>query len=102
LPAGVTTEMILESGEAMAQKISPALLTLDSEGTIGIYIVDELQRAAFIPVEIEKSDTDGVWVSGLPETANVVIVGQGYINPGQPVETSKAPTETAVAAESLK
>jgi multidrug efflux system membrane fusion protein len=102
LPAGVTAEMILEGGNAMAQKISPALLTLDSAGTLGIYVVDELQRAAFMPITIERSDSDGIWVSGLPEAANVITVGQGYVNPGQLVDPVRAPTETAVAAESLR
>jgi multidrug efflux system membrane fusion protein len=94
--------MVLRGGEALAQRISPALLTLDSAGTLGVYIVDDMQIAAFIPVEIEQSETDGIWVSGLPETANVITVGQGYVNPGQKVEAIRAPTETAVAAESLR
>lgn len=98
LPAGVTAEMILKGGEAMAQKISPALLTLDSEGEIGVFIVDSLKQAQFVPVTIERSETDGVWVSGLPETADVITVGQGYVRDGQSVETARRQTETAVAA----
>jgi multidrug efflux system membrane fusion protein len=101
LPAGVTAEMILTGGEALAQKISPALLTLDSEGTLGIFVVDSLQRAQFIPITIERSGTNGIWVSGLPETADVITVGQGYVNDGQVVAPSRAALETAVAAESL-
>ena len=102
LPAGVTAEMVLKGGEAMAQKISPALLTLDSEGALGIFIVDDLKQARFVPVTIERSETDGVWVSGLPETADVITVGQGYVRDGQQVETAMAnPRKTAVAAESL-
>lgn len=102
LPAGVTAEMVLKGGEAMAQKISPALLTLDSGGDLGVFIVDELRRAEFIPVVIERSETDGIWVSGLPESAEVITVGQGYVSPGQQVDALRAPTETAVAAESLR
>ncbi|MGI9290899.1 MAG: efflux RND transporter periplasmic adaptor subunit, partial [Gammaproteobacteria bacterium] len=101
LPAGVTAEMVLSGGEAMAQKISPALLTLNSSGDLGVFIVDNLQTARFIPINIERSETDGVWVSGLPETADVITVGQGYVRDGQPVESSGALAETAVAAEAL-
>jgi multidrug efflux system membrane fusion protein len=102
LPAGVTAEMILNGGEAMAQKISPALLTLDSAGTLGIFIVDSLQQARFVPIIIERSETNGVWVSGLPETADVITVGQGYVRDGQVVESARVLTETAVAAETLR
>ncbi|HJP05325.1 MAG: efflux transporter periplasmic adaptor subunit [Chromatiales bacterium] len=98
IPAGVTAEMQLEGSQALAQKLSPALLTLDSDGQLGIFIVDEFQRADFVPVTIERSGTDGVWVSGLPEVADVITVGQGYVNPGQRVYPVEGPTETAVAA----
>jgi multidrug efflux system membrane fusion protein len=100
LPAGVTAEMILKGGETLAQKISPALLTLNSAGLLGVFIVDELQRAEFVPVTIQRSESDGVWVSGLPETAEVITVGQGYITPGQQIEASRPLRETAVAAGS--
>jgi multidrug efflux system membrane fusion protein len=101
LPAGVTAEMVLNGGEAMAQKISPALLTLNNEGALGVFIVDSLQVARFVPIKIEMSGTDGVWISGLPETAEVITVGQGYVRDGQPVESARTITETAVAAEAF-
>lgn len=101
LPAGVTAEMVLSGGEAMAQKISPALLTLNNTGELGVFIVDDLQTARFVPINIERSETDGVWVSGLPETADVITVGQGYVRDGQPVESARAIAETAVAAEAI-
>lgn len=101
LPAGVTAEIVLTGREAMAQKISPALLILDSDGTLGVFIVDSLQRAEFIPITIERSGTDGVWVSGLPATADVITVGQGYVSPGQPVDPSYMRSETAIATGML-
>jgi multidrug efflux system membrane fusion protein len=107
LPAGVTAEMKLPGGEAMAQKISPSLLTLDGEGNIGIKIVDDYNRVVFYRVELARSDSDGVWVSGLPESARIITVGQGYVAAGQEVEPVFAQTDTALAettptAEQLK
>jgi len=104
LPAGVTAEMLLESGEVMAYQLSPAMLTLDAEGDIGVMTVDANQRARFTPVVIEKSGTDGVWVSGLGDTASVITVGQGFVRPGQAVEiiTPRENSETALAAKSLQ
>ncbi len=104
LPAGVTAEMLLESGETLAYPMSPALLTLNAEGEIGVLVVDPSQRARFVPVTIEKSTSDGVWVSGLGDTATVITVGQGFVSPGQAVEitTAEDMTETALAAESLR
>lgn len=101
LPAGVTAELQLSGGEAMAMKLSPAILTLDSAGNLGVFMVDEVQQATFVPVQIERSETNGIWVSGLPEVANVITLGQGYVNNGQRVNPVYTTTETAVAAENL-
>lgn len=103
LPAGVTAEMALTGGEVMAYQMSPAMLTLNSEGQIGVMVVDLGSRAKFVPVEIEKSTGAGVWVSGLGESASVITVGQGFVRSGQTVEiVNPLPKETALAAETLQ
>lgn len=97
LPAGVTAEMKLPGGKVLAHKISPALLTLSADGEIGLKIVDEYDRVEFFPVELAMSDKDGVWVSGVPESAKIITVGQGYVGPGQTVEPVFTQPDTAVA-----
>jgi multidrug efflux system membrane fusion protein len=97
LPAGVTAEMRLPGGTTMAQRISPSLLTLDADGIVGIKIVDDYNRVEFFPIELAVSDSDGVWVSGLPDTASIIIVGQGYVSTGQEVDPSVEPEDTALA-----
>lgn len=101
LPAGVTAEIELPGGEALAHKVSPSLLTLDSEGTMGIKTVDDLNQVVFYPVELSRSEPDGVWVTGLPEDARIITVGQGYVSAGQRVEPVPSQTDTALAAERL-
>ncbi len=102
LPAGVTAEMKLPGSQALAQRISPALLTLDLDGNLGVKIVNDDRLVEFHPVVIAQSDTDGVWVAGLPESATIIVVGQGYVVPGQLVEAVYPDTETAVAADNLQ
>jgi len=97
VPAGVTAEMKLPGGSEMAHKISPALLTLGADGNIGIKIVDEFNRVEFFEVELALSEQDGVWVTGLPETAKIITVGQGYVAPGQTVDAVLAQPDTALA-----
>jgi len=97
LPAGVTAEMQIPGGSTMAQKISPSLLTLDADGVVGVKVVDELNRVVFYPVELAVSKPDGVWVTGLPETARVITVGQGYVEVGQEVEPEFEQSDTALA-----
>jgi multidrug efflux system membrane fusion protein len=99
LPAGVTAEMRIPGGEMLAQKISPSLLTLDSAGSIGVKTIDQFNRVSFYPVEIARTDSDGIWVAGLPETANVITIGQGYVAVGDEVEAVYANKDAKLAAE---
>jgi multidrug efflux system membrane fusion protein len=102
LPAGITAEMFIPTEEVIAQKLSPSLLTLDSAGAIGVKTVDEYNRVVFSEVTIIRSESNGVWVTGLPETATVIIVGQGYVLAGQEVTPVADDSETALAAEKLR
>jgi len=98
LPAGVTAEIRITGGTVIAHKISPSLLNLETDGSIGVKTLDARDQVVFYPVEIARSQTDGIWVSGLPETARIITVGQGYVLAGQIVDPSNATTTTAIAA----
>ncbi len=86
VPAGVSAEVRIPVGEAVAHFLSPAILSLGADGTLGVKTVDEENRVAFHPVEIVRAETSGVWVSGLPERARVVTIGQGYVSDGEVVD----------------
>ena len=66
---------------------------LDEQGRIGLHVIDEDDRIAFLPVEIIRARADGVWVTGLPERARIVTISQGMLSPGQRVEVRETPEE---------
>ena len=99
LPAGVTAEMRIATGQVSAQRVSPALLTLDNAGTLGIKVVDKDGTVLFFAAEIVASNDDDIWVTGLPENSDVIVVGQGFVKAGDQVEPVFASPETALAAE---
>ena len=94
IPAGVSAEVRIPTGETTAHFLSPAILSLGTDGTLGIKSVDQDEKVVFSQIKIERAETDGVWVSGLPETLDVITVGQGYVNDGEQV---KAMTEVELA-----
>lgn len=102
LPAGVTAEMQIPAGEMLAQKVSPAILTLAADGRIGVMTVGDGSRAVFTPVEIARSEPDGLWVTGLPASADIITVGQGYVTAGQKVDAVFGQQETALAADGIR
>jgi multidrug efflux system membrane fusion protein len=102
LPAGVTAEMRIPGGEMLAHRISPSTLSLDSAGAVGVKTVNQYNQVEFHAIEIARSDPDGIWVGGLPETSNIITLGQGYVDVGREVEPVFADGETALAADKLQ
>jgi multidrug efflux system membrane fusion protein len=77
--------MTIELDKMSAIKVSPALLALDEQGNIGIKSVKE-SIVQFTPINIIKSETDGVWLTGLGEQADIIVLGQGFVRAGDKVE----------------
>lgn len=86
LRAGVTSEATIPLEPVLAHRLSPGILTLSDEGEVGVRTVDENGVVSFMPVRIAMQDTQGFWVTGLPERVTVITVGQEYVVDGQTVE----------------
>lgn len=98
---GMTAQLMIPAETMFAHRISPALLTLDNEGNIGIKTVNELGQVEFHRADIKMSSSDGVWIAGLPHSASIITVGQGFVNAGAFVDTvTEVEVETAVAIKS--
>ncbi|MDJ0627551.1 MAG: efflux RND transporter periplasmic adaptor subunit [Rhodobacter sp.] len=86
IPAGVSAEIRIPTGEAVAHFVSPAILALNETGVLGLKTVDKENRVAFYEVAILRAETNGIWVSGLPDTAQIITVGQGFVRTGEVVD----------------
>lgn len=85
IPAGVSAEVRVPTGEIVAHFLSPAILSLGPEGALGVKIVDGEGRVDFRAIDIVRAESEGVWVTGLPDTARVITVGQGFVSAGERV-----------------
>ncbi len=102
IPAGATAEIALPLGAVAAHKISPAILTLDDAGRVGVNTLDAERRVRFRPVTIIEDEADGVWVAGLPETVTLVTVGQEFVIEGEEVRIQPEEAATAQAASEAR
>lgn len=85
LRAGMTAEILIDLAPTRATRIPQSALTLDDEGRLGVRLaVDGVAR--FAPVAVLSDDTDGVWVTGLPERARLIVAGQEFVRDGRAVE----------------
>lgn len=82
---GVTAELRLPVQSVLAHRLSPASLTLDEAGVVGVRTVGPDGVVAFTPVEVLADAPEGVWLVGLPPEADVIVVGQEYVRAGDRV-----------------
>jgi multidrug efflux system membrane fusion protein len=83
--AGLSSELTIDLAKMSAIKISPALLALDEQGNIGVKSVKD-SIVHFTPIQIIKSENDGIWLTGLGEQADIIVLGQGFVRAGDKVE----------------
>lgn len=98
--AGMSATARIPTETVQAQFVSPAIFNLDTEGRLGVKTVDAQDKVVFHPVDIIRATNDGVWVAGLPESARVITVGQGFVRAGETVRpvSADSPADDTPAA----
>lgn len=82
---GLTATMSVVGAQKKAHKISPSILSLNDAGQVGVKLVNRANKVEFHPVKILADEPKAMWVSGLPELARVITVGQDFVIEGQQV-----------------
>ena len=83
--SGITTKITIAGSELKAHKIPPSILTLLDDGTVGVKAINNESIVVFYPTTSVKDTIDGIWVSGLPDTVNLIITGQEYVSVGESI-----------------
>ncbi len=100
LRIGGTAELRMPAEEVLAHRISPSLLTLDDAGNVGVKIINNDGLVEFVVADIALSSNDGIWLTGLPQDATIITVGQGYVANGSRVDTvAENDVKTTVAVQ---
>lgn len=85
LKAGMSTELAIPLEQTWAIKITPAVMALDEQGNLGVKTVVQ-EKVLFTPIDIIKSDSQGVWLGGLGKQADVIVLGHGFVRNGDKVD----------------
>jgi multidrug efflux system membrane fusion protein len=94
---GVTAEAIVNIGTAPGHLLPQSVLTLDDDGILGVRTVEN-SVVAFYPITIVSDTREGIWVTGLPISADVITIGQENVTAGQHVEASPTTATTEPTA----
>lgn len=83
IPAGISAEVRIPTGEVEAHFLSPSIVSLNADGDLGVKTIDQDNHVVFSPINVVKAQIDGIWVTGLPDSASIITVGQGFVRGGE-------------------
>lgn len=92
IPDGMTSELQIPIGTKMAHRVAPSVLTLNDEGQVGVRVIVDDNKVAFYPIELQGGNRDGIWIGGLPEKIDLIVVGHDWVKEGATVEVSRIET----------
>lgn len=86
---GMTGEVILSLGLEKAHFVSPGVLSLNDAGIVGIKALNSQGKVRFYPATVLNHQSEGVWLGALPETLDLIIQGQGFVEEGEHVQAER-------------
>jgi len=90
IPDGVTAEVAFRLDPVLAARVPRSALTFSTDGALSLRIVAAGNIVQTIPVAVAEDASDQLWVTGLDETARVIVEGQDFVRDGQKVEAVEA------------
>ncbi len=88
--SGGSATLHIKSPKALAHTLSPALFSLNVDGQLGVYTVDDDDTVQFQTIDILNVENLSASVLGLPEEVRLITLGAGFVSPGQKVEVVEA------------
>jgi multidrug efflux system membrane fusion protein len=91
---GVTAEVEFRLAAVPAARVPRSALTFSAAGELSVRTVGADGIVASAPVEIVEDARDDIWVTGVPDGAQVIVRGQDFVKDGQhvqPVDVTNAP-----------
>lgn len=85
---GITAEMTIKTKKLLAHQISPSILMLNDDGKLGIRSVKN-SIVEFHEVEILEDSETGIWITGIPQSIELIVQGQGFVENGQKVSINQ-------------
>lgn len=83
--ADLTGRISVSLKPVQTHAVPAALLSLNTEGELSIKTLNTDKTVNSYPVNIITDDKDSVWVTGLPEKADVIVAGYEYVGVGEQV-----------------
>ena len=90
----MTAEITLRAEPADAVMLPRSVVTLSSEGDLGIRAVDKDNKVVFFPIDLVDDTPKGLVLAGIPADARVIVAGQDLVVEGAEVKPVEADAAT--------
>lgn len=97
---GASAKLLLARDKVQVHRVSSNVVTLDEDGVLGVKTVNAEDKVEFWPIDISQAERQTLLVQGMPESAQVIVSGQGFVRAGDLVKVSSAADE-ATQSEQL-
>lgn len=79
---GQTVAIEIAADGRTAHLIPQSALTLNDDGLLGVRTITADDTVLFQPITMLRDTAEGVWITDLPETVNIITVGQEFVTDG--------------------
>lgn len=79
---GQTAEIEISAAGSKAHLLPASALTLNADGELGLRTLDENSVVQFNRVNMLRDTINGVWLTGLPDEVDVIVLGQEFVTAG--------------------
>ncbi len=86
IPAGMSVTIELEATPIPSVMVPRSVITLGQNGEVGVRVIGEGDKVAFLPVKIVDDTAKGLVVAGIADGTRVIISGQDLVADGQEVD----------------
>ncbi|MDG1335906.1 MAG: efflux RND transporter periplasmic adaptor subunit [Tateyamaria sp.] len=83
---GQTAEITVVAPGARAHLLPGSALTLNEAGKLGLRTVSDDGVVAFLPTSVLRDTAQGMWLTGLPDEIDVIVIGQEFVTQGVKVD----------------
>lgn len=87
IPAGMTAEINIKAKMVETVALPRSVVTLNSDGELGIRAVDDADEVHFYPIDIVDDTPQALYLAGVPVGSRIIIAGQDLVTEGEKVKT---------------
>ncbi len=82
---GMSATLSVAVAKVAGHWVKTSVIGLNTDGQLQVKAIDKDSKVVIYPIDIIRTEADGIWISGLPSEVNLITLGQDFVIAGQQV-----------------